>query len=486
MRKSAAWINGLLVETEDSYIRENPGTLEPLEKVFLCSKKEVENACKSAHGAFELWSNTPGNIRGNILFKIAEKIRQRSDDLAVINSEETGKPIKESKLVEMAGVARTFEYYAGMASKIHGQSQTITPELLSLTLKEPIGVIGMILPWNFPLLLVSWKMAPALAAGCTMVIKPSELTPHGTIELAQICEECGIPKGVINVCPGKGEEAGSELIKNELISKISFTGSTLVGKHIVEVTSKNLPKLSLELGGKAPNIVFEDAEIDSCIEANLRGGFFNQGENCTAVTRLLVHDKIYNKFKKTFLQKISAIKQGYPLEQETEIGALISEDHLKKVEKLVEQGLQQGGKLLVGGKKNPSLVGHFFLPTVIEIDPSENNVLFTEEVFGPVVAIMPFSKEEEAIKLANQTNYGLAGGIWTKDISRAIRVSKKINAGYLWINTYGGIIPETPYGGFKQSGSGKELGLEGIEEFFKLKNISIFIGDSLPKWYGNK
>ena len=203
-----------------------------------------------------------------------------------------------------------------------------------------------------------------------MVIKPSELTPHGTIELAQICEECGIPKGVINVCPGKGEEAGSERIKNELISKISFTGSTLVGKHIVEVTSKNLPKLSLELGGKAPNIVFEDAEIDSCIEANLRGGFFNQGENCTAVTRLLVHDKIYNKFKKTFLQKISAIKQGYPLEQETEIGALISEDHLKKVEKLVEQGLQQGGKLLVRGKKNPSLEGHFFVPTGIEIDPS--------------------------------------------------------------------------------------------------------------------
>lgn len=486
MRKCSAYINGQLIEPKNSFIRENPATLEPLQEVYLCSEKEISMACEAANGAFGVWSSTPGNVRGSILFKIAEKIREQADYLSLINTEETGKPINESKLVELAGVARTFEYYAGLASKIQGESQIITQDLISFTIKEPIGVIAMILPWNFPMLLVAWKIAPALAAGCTMVIKPSELTPCGTLELAKISEECGVPKGVINVCPGQGDDAGRALINNNLISKISFTGSTGVGKQIVEETAKNLPKLSLELGGKAPNIIFEDASIESCIEANLRGGFFNQGENCTAVTRLLVNKKIYNKFKKVFLKKIEQIKQGDPLEKETEIGALISDNHLKKVINLVNQGVSQGGEILIGGEQNPKLTGHFFAPTVIEINPSEDNVLFNEEVFGPVVAIMPFESEEEAVALANQTSYGLAGGVWTQDISRAIRVSKKINAGYLWINTYGGIIPETPYGGFKQSGSGKELGHAGLEEFCRLKNISIFTGDSLPKWYGNK
>ena len=485
MRKSVALIDGELVELENSYIRENPATLEPLEEISLASKNEIDRACQSAHRAFDAWSVTPGSIRGNILFKIAEKIRERADYLGLINTEETGKPINESILVEIAGVARTFEYYAGLASKIHGDSQVLNKDLLSLTIKEPVGIVALILPWNFPMLLASWKMAPALAAGCTMVVKPSELTPHGTLELAKICEECVVPKGVINVCPGKGEDAGTALVKNRLVSKISFTGSTPVGKLIVQESSANLSRLSLELGGKAPNIIFEDADIESCLEANLRGGFFNQGENCTAVTRLIVNRKIYKKFKKKFVEKIAQIVQGDPKNKKTEIGSLVSKTHFDKVHHYVEAGIREGGKVLFGGEENKKLKGYYFLPTLIEIN-STKNVLFKEEVFGPVVAMIPFDDEDEAINLANDTDYGLAGGIWTQDISRAIRVSKRIDAGYLWINTYGGIVPETTYGGFKQSGVGKELGLEGIDEYLRIKNVSIFTGGSSPKWYGKK
>lgn len=477
-------INGELVKTKDSQIRENPATRKPIEDVSLCTKEEVDKACSYALKSFADWSKTPGSIRSGILYKISDMIKQKSEYLANINSSETGKPIRESLIVEINGTARTFEYYAGLASRIQGNAQSLNENLLSMTIKEPIGVVGQILPWNFPLLLASWKMAPALAAGCAMVIKPSELTPLGTLELARICEESGVPPGVINVCQGVGEICGDAIVKNSNISKISFTGSTLVGKQIVKNSAENLSRVSLELGGKAPNIVFEDANIDSCLEANLRGGFFNQGENCTAVTRLIVHESIIDEFTEKYLKKISKIKQGMPDDMKTEIGALISKNHFDKVQNYVEEGIKDGGELLCGGKSCPDLDGYFFEPTVIRIRNTEN-ILFRDEVFGPVVSLIPFKEQEEAIFLANKTDYGLAGGIWTNNINRALKVAKNIDAGYLWVNTYGGIIPETPYGGFKQSGTGKELGEEGLEEYLRTKNISIFTGDSIPKWYGD-
>ena len=317
-----------------------------------------------------------------------------------------------------------------------------------------------------------------------MVIKPSELTPLGTLEIAKLCEEAGVPNGVINICPGIGEVAGAAIVQNPYINKISFTGSTKVGKQILKDSSDNLKKVSLELGGKAPNILFEDCDIDSCLEANLRGGFFNQGENCTAVTRLLVHSKIVDEFTEKYLAKIKMIAQGDPMNSKTEIGALISKEHIEKVHKYVKDGISEGAELLIGGEKLNNLAGYFYPPTVLKLKSTEN-ILFKEEIFGPVVAILPFDSEIEAIELANKTHYGLAGGIWTKDISKAIRVAKSIEAGYLWINTYGGIIPETPYGGFKQSGYGKELGHEGLDEYLQIKNISIFTGEQIPKWYGD-
>ena len=477
-------INGELIKTKDSVIRENPASLEKIYEVSMCSKQEVELACESAQEAFKVWSRMPGSQRGEILFNISRKIKEQSEILSKINTLETGKPIKESMLVEINGVIKTFEYYAGLASKISGTSQTINENLLSLTMKEPVGVVGQILPWNFPLLLAAWKIAPALASGCTIVLKPSELTPSGTLELAKICEDVGVPPGVLNIVQGTGEIVGASIVKNEIISKISFTGSTKVGKEIVKNSSENLTKISLELGGKAPNIIFSDSNIDSCLEANLRGGFFNQGENCTAVTRLLVDEKIIDEFVESYVGKASIINQGMPDNINTEIGCLISQPHLKKVDAYVKQGITEGGELLLGGEVNTEFPGYFYKPTIIKIKDTKN-VLFQDEVFGPVVTIMSFTSEEEAINLANETSYGLAGGIWTQNISKAIKVSKSIDAGYLWINTYGGIIPETPYGGFKQSGYGKELGVEGLNEYLKIKNVSIFTGDKLPKWYGN-
>ena len=485
MRKSRPYINGKLIKTKKNYIRENPATLEPYQEVSLCSKKDIDYSCRSALEAFSMWSKTPPSLRGQILFKIANEIKENVDLLSLINTQETGKPINESRLVELGGVIRTFEYYGGLATKIKGESQVIHDDLMSFTIKEPVGVVGQILPWNFPLLLAAWKIAPALAAGCTMVIKPSELTPSGTIELAKIASNCGVPSGVINVCPGSGGEAGDAIVKNKNISKISFTGSSVVGKTIVRNSADRLAKLSLELGGKAPNIIFDDANLNSCIEANLRGGFFNQGENCTAVTRLFVHKKIYNKFLKSYIKSIDKINQDDPESSSSEMGSLISKDHFKKVKNYVDKSLKQGGKLLYQGKVKKYLKGYFYPPTLVEL-LNINNVLFKEEVFGPVVAIIKFEKEDEVISMANNTNYGLAGGIWTQDISRAVKVAKSIEAGYLWINTYGGIIPETPYGGFKQSGVGKELGSEGLEEYLRLKNISVFTGSSLPTWYGKK
>lgn len=485
MRKSQLYINGKFINSKNTYIRKNPATLEPLQEVSLASKKDIEYACTCAKNAFELWSETPPLLRGQALFRIAAQIKEKINFLSLINTQETGKPINESTIVELGGVIRTFEYYGGLASKIKGNSQVINKDLLSLTIKEPVGVVGQILPWNFPLLLAAWKIAPALASGCTIVIKPSELTPHGTLELAKIITDCGVPKGVVNVCPGSGEEAGDALVKNKKVSKISFTGSSQVGKMIVKNSSDNLTKLSLELGGKAPNIVFDDANLESCLEANLRGGFFNQGENCTAVTRLFVHKKIYNKFIKLYIKKIAKINVDLPGTSMSQMGSLISSNHLKKVASCVKKSLNQGSKLLFQGKLKKHLNGYFYPPTLIEISDTKN-ILFKEEVFGPVVAVIKFENEKEVVKMANDTNYGLAGGVWTQDISRAIRVASAIDAGYLWVNTYGGIIPETPYGGFKQSGLGKELGSEGLEEYLKIKNISIFTGQSLPKWYGKK
>ncbi|MEM4408818.1 MAG: aldehyde dehydrogenase family protein [Candidatus Caldarchaeum sp.] len=488
VRRYSLFIDGKEVPSASgkTYLRENPATGKPFAVIAEGEREDIDRAVRAATQAFPAWSRTPPAERARIIRRIAGRLDERRGELATTNTLETGKPIRESLVTEVAGVVRTFEYYAGAASRISGKTVEPTASLMSITVREPVGVVGHIIPWNFPLLLAAWKVAPALAAGCTIVAKPSELTPCGTLEMARIFSEAGLPDGVFNVVPGVGHTAGQALVEHPGVAKIAFTGSTSVGRHIMGIASRDLKRVSLELGGKAPNIVFDDVDIEDCVEANLRGGFFNQGENCTAVTRLLLHERIYDEFLQVYLKRVGEIRVGNPMDERTEMGALVSREHLDNVKRYFEIGVKEGGRVLAGGREpeDPALRGgYFFMPTVMG-DVLPTHTLACEEVFGPLVAVMPFRTEEEAIAIANGTIYGLAGGVWSRDIKRALRVAKALRAGYVWVNTYGGIIPEAPYGGLKQSGMGKELGEEGMEAYLETKCINVYLGDRVPKWYG--
>ncbi len=464
------------------FARENPSTEKPFAEVALCGKAEVDKAVKSAERAFEKWKNTPAPERAKTLLKIAGVLEKNSDELALVNTRETGKPIRESKLVEIGGSVKTLEYFAGLTRKIGGEAIEISAEQNSFTIKEPVGVAAQIVPWNFPVLLAFWKISAALAAGCAVVVKPSELTSVTITKIADLCaRKAGLHPGVLNVVTGAGPVTGDALVRHPGVAKIAFTGSTQTGKTVMRTAADDIKRVSLELGGKASCIVFEDADIDQAVEACLRGGFFNQGQNCTAVTKLLLQKRIYGKFMNAYLKKITKIKLGNPESPGTEMGALISREHFEKVGDCVNTAVQQGARILCGGKKRRGK-GYFFEPTVLgKVKPE--NIAARTEIFGPVVAAMPFETEAEAVRIANDTEYGLAGGIWTGDINRAMRCAREVKAGYLWINTYGGIVPQTPYGGLKQSGFGKELGMEGLENYLETKTVNIFTGGAAPKWY---
>jgi len=479
------FINGKDVKPSDGkYLkRENPATEETTFSIAQAGKTDVDKAVSAARAAFQKWSSVQPTERASMLLRISGKLKENTDRIARINTLETGKPIRESKLVEIGGSVKTLEYYAGAVSRLNGESIPVSDNQLSVTLKEPVGVTAQIIPWNFPLLLSFWKIAPALLAGCTIVLKPAEITSSAILEVARLCSEAGLPDGVFNVVTGEGSVTGQALVEHPGIDKIAFTGSTDVGKIIMKTASQNIKRVSLELGGKAPCIVFNDADIDEAVEACLRGGFFNQGENCTAVTKLLLQKNIYESFLERYIEKIEKIRISDPMDENTELGALISKEHYDNVNRYIEKGVSEGGNVLTGGKRPENMKkGYFLKPTVVD-NVSVDDTIACEEIFGPVVAVMPFTVEDEAVRIANNTRYGLAGGIWTKDINRAMRMAKAIKAGYLWINTYGGIIPQTPYGGLKESGIGKELGNEGLENYLETKTVNIYTGGKIPKWY---
>ena len=485
LRRCNLFINGKEVEPVNGkyFTRENPATEKNFAEIAESNKRDIDKAVKAAKKAFQKWSKIPPSERAKFLLKIAETLSKNQKNLAMLNTLETGKPIRESGFIEIGGSIRTLEYYSGTHTELKGETIPINENQLSITVKEPVGVVAQIIPWNFPLLLSFWKIAPALVAGCTIVLKPAELTSCTIYEIAKLCSEAGLPDGVFNVVPGKGEIAGQALVEHPDIDKVAFTGSTSVGKLVMKTASDQIKRVSLELGGKAPCVIFEDADIDNAIEACLRGGFFNQGENCTAVTKLMIQKKIYNKFLNRYIDKVSKIRMGDPTKENTEIGSVISKEHFDVVNNYIEKGVSEGAKVLVGGGRPKKYKkGYFISPTVLDnVDPDAT--VACEEIFGPVVAVIPFKTEEEAINIANNTEYGLAGGVWTKDINRALRVSQSIKAGYLWVNTYGGILPQTPYGGFKESGIGKELGKEGIENYLETKTVNIYTGETIPKWY---
>ncbi len=485
----AAYIDGKWVQSESGNIREIrcPADQDLVATVPEMGRSDVDQAVMAAKSAFlkEEWSshmNAP--TRGKLLREIGRILHERVDELAALESLTSGKPILETSLIDIHMAADCFEYYADLAAHIAGRQVPLAQQALDFTLREPIGVIGMIVPFNFPLLLASFKVAPALAAGNTVVLKPSEFTPITALELAKIAEEVGVPEGVFNVVTGSAE-VGKALSEHADVDKLSFTGSTNTARLIVQGSAASLKRLTLELGGKGPNLLFADCDLDQAINGVMTGAFMNQGEVCIAGTRIFVQDSIFDEFLERFIPRVKQLQMGHPLDWNTRVGSLISKTQLDKVEYFVKIGLEQGGRLLCGGNRPQGGAydnGFFFEPTVF-VDLTNDCEVCQEEIFGPVVVVIPFADEEEAIRLANDSKYGLAGGIWTKDIKRGLRVARRLKLGTIWVNNYNLLRVEAPFGGYKMSGYGRELGLEAIADYTQVKNVYVELEDEILYLY---
>ncbi len=474
----------------------NPSNAQVLAEVNLASRADIERAISSARSAFDSgpWPKLSLAERKKILLKIAQGLKDNAENLAKLESANTGKPIKETTFMDIPSSAQTFEYFANNLEKfLEAKSVDITNQVsqaASQLIFEPWGVSVLIIPWNYPLLIASWKVAQSLAAGNAVILKPSSLTPLTALEIEKIIRKAGIPQGAFNVICGRGEEVGKQLCSDLRVDMISFTGSNSAGKNILEYTAKNVKKLIMELGGKSASIVLADADLEAAVNGSLCSIFLNQGQMCTAMSRIFVEESVYDKFIDSFIAKARRIKLGEALDFQTQMGPLISQEQRQRVMDFMQIAKKQGAKILCGGKipDNPDLAkGFFFEPTIVcGVNPEAT--IFKEEIFGPVVCLNKFSSLDEAISLANSSDFALAACLWTKDDKRAESLAKRINAGTIWVNTYGMFYNELPYGGFKQSGFGKELGKAGFREYCRLKNIiSDKSKDSKPLvnyWYG--
>ncbi|MDP2922397.1 MAG: aldehyde dehydrogenase family protein [Candidatus Omnitrophota bacterium] len=459
----------------------NPCTGEAIATVSVADKKEIELAINSARKAFDSgqWRNISLAERKDFIMEISGGILAKAGELANLESLNVGKPIKESTFMDIPSAAATFEYFANNLEKyLNQESIEIKSQIAkaqSNLIRQPQGVVVLIVPWNYPLLIASWKMAQALASGNTVILKPSSLTPLTALELGRIVSEAGLPKGVVNIITGRGDTIGQQLCSDKRVDMISFTGSNGVGKKIIEYTSKNVKKLIMELGGKSAGIILADADLELAVNGSLCSIFLNQGQMCTAMSRIFVEDDIYDNFINDFVAKAQRIKLGLAMDFETQMGPLISKEQRDRVISFVEKAIKEGAKLLCGGKASnePALKNGFFFEPTVFVQTSPQMAIFKEEVFGPVVCIHKFSTLEEAVNLANNSDFALAASIWTKDVAVAQKLAKDIDAGTIWINTYGMFFNELPYGGFKQSGFGKELGKEGFFEYTRLKNVIV-------------
>jgi acyl-CoA reductase-like NAD-dependent aldehyde dehydrogenase len=490
-RKYQLFIDGKWVDAESgkTFTTPNPATGAALAEVAEGDKADIDKAVAAARRALDgKWSKISARDRGRMLYKLSQLIEAKTPELAALETADNGKPIKETSYVDLPQVVENFEYFAGWATKIEGETIPVPGQMFNYTLREPVGVCGQIIPWNFPLLMAAWKLAPALAAGNTVVLKPAEQTPVGAMELASLIQEAGFPDGVVNVVPGYGETAGAALASHPGIDKVAFTGSTEVGKIIARAAADNLTKVSLELGGKAPNIVFADADIEQAVNGAMMGIYFNQGQVCCAGSRLFLDARVKDEFIDRFKEKSSRVRVGDPMDKNTQMGPQVSEEQLNRIKGYVDIAREEGAQVLSGGCP-PQLEGdfqkgYFFQPTIFG-DVKNSMRVAQEEIFGPVVSIITFEGEDDLIRQANEVVFGLSAGIWTKDITRAHRFAKAIKAGTVWINTFNMFNAASPYGGYKQSGYGREMGKHALEMYTNVKSVWVDLSGKPIGWYGN-
>ena len=489
-RKYQLLIDGQWVDAESGKTFEtpNPATGQTLAEVAEADKADIDKAVAAARRAYEgKWSKMSARDRGRLLYKLSQLIEENAQQLAALETADNGKPIRESLYVDLPQVVENFEYFAGYATKIEGETIPVPGPFFNYTLREPVGVCGQIIPWNFPLLMSAWKLAPALAAGNTVVLKPAEQTPVTAMELGRLFQEAGFPEGVVNIVPGFGETAGAALASHPGINKIAFTGSTEVGKIIARAAAENLTKVSLELGGKAPNIVFADANIEQAVNGAMMGIFFNQGQVCCAGSRLFLDEKIKDEFLEKFKEKAEKVKVGDPMDKATLMGPQVSAEQLNRIKGYVDIARGEGATVLAGGCP-PQLEGdfqqgYFFQPTIFSEVHNQMRVA-QEEIFGPVTSVITFKDEADLIRQANETIYGLSAGIWTQDITRAHRFAKEVHAGVVWINTFNIFNAASPFGGYKQSGYGREMGKHALELYTQVKSVWVDLSGKPIGWFG--
>ncbi len=475
------WVDGEAGTTIDVL---NPYDNSLITKVAEAREADVDKAVAAASAAFAGWRALSASERGHYLLKLADKIEEHAEELAQLETMDTGHPIRDTRNLDVPRTAYCFRYFGGMADKFEGSVIPVDAGFLNYLDRQPIGVVGQIVPWNFPLMFTSWKMAPALAAGNCVVIKPAELTPLTTLRIADLMMEVGIPKGVVNVVVGRGSVAGQHLAEHEGVGKICFTGSTAVGEKIIEASAKTIKKVQLELGGKGANIIFEDANIPAAVGGSAFAIFHNQGQACIAGSRLIIHENVVDEFLTKFKALAESIKVGDPTDPKTEMGPLTSQMHLERVLQYCEVVKEEGGEFITGGVQPDDeqlRKGCFIKPTIVKAKPGDR--VFQEEVFGPFVCVTTFKTDEEAMELANATEYGLGSGLWTSNITRAHKFAREIHAGMVWINCYKRVNPASPFGGVGRSGYGREMGFEAMREYTVPKSIWVNIDAKIPPFY---